>query len=62
MEEENKQSERPDSISVSRTSKGAYSWDIKRYFDASIDDHELVIKHMKRIEEKLKEVFRNDKN
>ena len=46
--------EKQDSIKLSRTSKGMYSWDIKIYHDDNADE---TIKEIKRLDEKLKGEF-----
>jgi hypothetical protein len=53
MGEEIKQDERLDSIKVSMTSKGIFSFEVKRYFDFRHDESELVIKSIEKIYVKL---------
>jgi len=57
MEEQTKTYERLDSIEISMTSKGAYSFKIKRYYDYSQDDPELVIKSIKKMHDNLRQTF-----
>ena len=57
MEEEKRIDERLDSIKVAMTSKGLYSFEVKRYYDFSHDEPKLVIASIKKIYEQLKESF-----
>lgn len=57
MENEIK-SEKQDSISVSRTTKGAYSWDIKKYFDGCITKGDDVIAELKRLDGIMQQQFK----
>ena len=49
--------EKQDSIKLSRTSKGLYSWDIKIYHDDNAED---TIRKIKEIDKKLKGEFNNE--
>lgn len=49
-----------DSIEVSCTSKGVYSFKVKRYYDFGQDEPPLVIKSIKKIYDELKESFKEE--
>ena len=57
--EEKRADERMDSIKVNCTSKGAYSFEVKRYYDFRHDEPKLVIQSIKKIYDELKESFKN---
>jgi hypothetical protein len=52
--------ERQDSISLSRTSKGQYSWDIKLYYNIVETSHETIITKIAEINNNLKERFKSE--
>lgn len=54
------QTERSSSISLSRTSKGVYSWDIKLYYDADKTAPFEVIKRLESIDNEMKGSFKGD--
>ena len=60
MAEEIKQDERLDSIKVGCTSKGLYSFEVKRYYNHNGDDPELVIKSIEKTYSTLKEKFKGE--
>ena len=49
-----------DSIKVNCTSKGAFSFEVKRYYDFRYDDPELVIKSIEKIYGILKGKFKGE--
>jgi len=49
--------EKQDSIEVSRTSKGAYSWKMKLYYDGTKDDSGIIIKKLEQMDTELKYQF-----
>ena len=54
-----------DSIKVSKSTTGKYSWDIKVYFKESFDMNPKskdIIERIKQIHDKLKETFENEKS
>ncbi len=57
MPEEFKQDCRLDSIKVSCTSKGAFSFEVKRYYDHNEDEPALVIQSIEKIYRVLKGKF-----
>jgi hypothetical protein len=54
--------EKTSSISVSRTSKGAYSWDIKIYYDATAQEGKEIISSLKKLDDSMKEQFKSENN
>jgi len=50
-------SEKQDSIKISRTSRGMYSWEIKLYYDDDTTIGENVIKRLKQLDTTMKESF-----
>lgn len=53
--------ERPDSIKISKNASGKYTYEIKRYFDATKNTPELVIAAMKKTEQEIqKQIIRED--
>ncbi len=52
------QNEKQDSIEISRTAKGTYTWKIKRYYDHSKTTPEMIIKQVEEIDRELKKKFR----
>jgi len=58
MAEEKRTDERLDSIKVSCTSKGAFSFEVKRYYDFRYDDPTLVIQSIEKIYGVLKGEFK----
>jgi len=59
MPEEKQSYERLDSISVSMTSKCAFSFEFKRYYCYTDDDPELVIKSIKKMLDNRKSTFKS---
>lgn len=60
MQEKELINERQDSISLSRTSKGQYSWDIKLYYNIVETSHETIITKLDEINKKLKQSFKSE--
>jgi len=54
---ETKTIEKTSSISLSRTSKGAYSWDIKLYYDKDTEKSETIISEIEKINNDIKKTF-----
>jgi len=54
-----KHTEKQDSIKLSRTSKGLYSWDIKLYFDDynRFTNAEETIQRIKQLDQKMRDEF-----
>ena len=52
--------EKQDSIKINRTSKGAYSWEIKRYYDFDKMSFEQVIQQIEKIDKELANKFREE--
>lgn len=52
--------EKPDSIEISRTSKGAYSWKMKLYYDAQKEGAANIIDRLDLMDKKLKSKFGED--
>jgi hypothetical protein len=50
--------EKTSSVSVSRTSKGAYSWDIKLYYDADSVNGLDIIERLKVLDDAMKVQFK----
>ena len=59
MPEEKRTDERLDSIKVNMTSKGLYSFEVKRYYDFRYDEPKLVIASIKKMYDELKNSFQN---
>lgn len=57
LETEEIQNDKQDSIEISRTAKGSYTWKIKRYYDHSKTTHEDIIEQIEKIDSKLKAKF-----
>lgn len=49
--------ERCDSIELSRTAKGVYSWKIKLYFNREIEHHSKTLIEVNEIDDNMKERF-----
>lgn len=62
LEAEELQNDKQDSIEISRTARGSYTWKIKRYYDKSQTNADDVMNHIETIDKKLKEKFGDDKN
>jgi len=58
--EQSIQTERSSSISLSRTSKGIYSWDIKLYYDCEKEAPFSIIKKLVSIDNEMKSSFKGD--
>lgn len=58
MSEEKKVDERLDSIKVAMTSKGAFSFEVKRYYNHCLDEPALVIQSIEKIYDVLKGKFK----
>jgi hypothetical protein len=56
MNEETINTERQDSIKISKNSKG-YTWEVKRYYDFEKTKPEVVITQIKEIDHQLAEKF-----
>jgi len=59
MADEKELIENRDSIKVSRTTTGKYSFEIKRYYDFKTEPHEKVIKSIEDISKSLSEKFKS---
>jgi len=60
MEEENNieiKNDKQDSIEVSKTATGKYSWKIKKYFDWDNTDSVQIIADLKKADSVMKEKF-----
>lgn len=57
MEEQRQVSEKQDSIKVSKSTTGKYSWDIKLYYDSSKVLGKDVIGHLKELDRQLQLEF-----
>lgn len=57
MNEENVVKERTDSIKVSKTAKGDYTWEIKMYYDPKESSPIEVILNLKEVDLSLKKEF-----
>lgn len=62
MEENKTQPEKPDSVKVSKTSTGKYSFEIKLYFNREKEDYQDITNRMKDIETSLKTKFKEGKS
>ena len=63
MKEETLVNEKQDSIEVSRTAKGIYSWKIKKYYNSStIKNPSLVVDVMKALDEYIRKKFPDEAN
>lgn len=60
MNEINLSTEKNSSISLSRTSKGIYSWDIKIYYDDGETGGEKIIEKIKSLNIKMQKEFSSD--
>ena len=50
--------EKNSSISVSRTTKGAYSWDLKIYYNESETSGSIIIAKLKMLDDTMKQEFK----
>jgi hypothetical protein len=60
MPAEELQNDKQDSIEISRTAKGTYSWKIKRYYNFEKEKSKDVIDHLEKIDQELKTKFGDD--
>lgn len=56
------QNDKQDSIEINRTTKGTYTWKIKRYYDQSNTKSGDVIEHLEKINNELKNKFGDGEN
>jgi len=54
------QNDKQDSIEISRTTRGSYTWKIKRYYDKGKTKSNEVIDHIEKIDKELKKKFGDD--
>ena len=57
METETVTTDKQDSIEVSRTAKGTYSWKMKLYYDTKKDGADNVIERLRLMDAKMKSKF-----